>query len=187
MTAATASAVQRQLLLDSPVGTIRLETDGEALTGLHFPDPLLTAPLTPPGTSVEIALPATDGTPPVLGAAAQQLAEYFAGDRLDFDVPVRTAGTAFQQRVWTALLTIPYGATTSYGRLAADELGDPRATRALGLANGRNPVSLVIPCHRVIGAGGKLIGYGGGLERKRWLLAHEAAVLGRHGGSGRLF
>jgi methylated-DNA-[protein]-cysteine S-methyltransferase len=187
MTAAVGLPPGQQLLLASPVGTIRLESDGEALTGLHFPDPLLTAPATPPGASVVIELPAGDGVPAVLTAAARQIAEYFAGDRLEFDLPVSTGGTAFQQRVWAALLTIPYGVTTSYGRLAADGLGDPKATRALGLANGRNPVSLVVPCHRVIGAGGKLIGYGGGLERKRWLLAHEAAVLVRRGGSDRLF
>jgi methylated-DNA-[protein]-cysteine S-methyltransferase len=107
-----------------------------------------------------------------------QLAEYFAGRRRDFDLPLAPAGTPFQQRVWQALRAIPYGRTESYGALAA-RLGQPGAGRAVGLANGQNPIAIVIPCHRVIGAGGALTGYGGGLERKRWLLALEASAAGR--------
>jgi O-6-methylguanine DNA methyltransferase len=106
---------------------------------------------------------------------AEQLRAYFAGERTDFTVKLDPRGTAFQRRVWDALVTIPYGTTTTYGRLAA-VLGDPRSTRAVGLANGRNPIAIVIPCHRVIGADGNLTGYGGGLDRKRWLLSHESTA-----------
>ncbi len=101
-----------------------------------------------------------------------QLDEYFAGERRAFDLPLAGVGTAFQQRVWAALLDIPYGETASYGKVAA-AIGSLSASRAVGLANGRNPISIIVPCHRVIGADGSLTGYGGGLDAKRWLLAHE--------------
>ena len=113
--------------------------------------------------------------PAALAEPARQLAEYFAGERTEFALELRPAGTDFQRGVWDLLLGIPYGATTTYGALA-HALGDPRKVRAVGLANGRNPISIVVPCHRVIGADGSLVGYGGGLERKRTLLAHEAEV-----------
>jgi methylated-DNA-[protein]-cysteine S-methyltransferase len=103
---------------------------------------------------------------------ARQLEEYFAGERKEFDVPLAPAGTAFQLEVWAALRTIPYGETCSYGEIAV-QIGRPGASRAVGLANGRNPISIVVPCHRVIGSTGTLTGYGGGLERKRWLLDLE--------------
>jgi len=106
----------------------------------------------------------------------EQLREYFDGKRRVFDLPLAPVGTAFQQRVWTALLEIPFGVTTRYGELAT-RLGDAKASRAVGLANGRNPISIVVPCHRVIGANGNLTGYAGGLERKEWLLRHEGALL----------
>lgn len=105
-------------------------------------------------------------------AAREQLEAYFAGELEEFTLELAPAGTPFQQRVWRALLEIPFGTTESYGALAR-RIGLPQAARAVGLANGRNPISIVIPCHRVIGADGSLTGYGGGLERKRWLLAHE--------------
>lgn len=120
------------------------------------------------------------GLRPAQGAAPretrQALADYFEGDipRLK-DIPWATAGTAFQRSVWKALTGIPAGTTLSYGRLA-EHIGKPRAIRAVGLANGSNPVGVVVPCHRVIGADGSLTGYGGGIERKRWLLAHEGAT-----------
>jgi methylated-DNA-[protein]-cysteine S-methyltransferase len=104
-----------------------------------------------------------------------QLDAYFAGELQQFDVPLSLEGTPFQQRVWEALQGIPYGTTASYGELAS-RVGNPNASRAVGLANGRNPVAIIVPCHRVIGAGGSLTGYGGGLERKSWLLEHEADV-----------
>jgi len=106
----------------------------------------------------------------------EQLERYFAGERVEFDIPLSLEGTPFQRRAWAALREIPYGETISYGEQAA-RLGSPGASRAVGLANGRNPIAIVVPCHRVIGADGRLTGYGGGLERKAWLLRHEAGTL----------
>jgi methylated-DNA-[protein]-cysteine S-methyltransferase len=119
--------------------------------------------------------PAWRRDPAPLVDAAEQLEQYFAGERTEFELELAPRGTEFQQRVWRLLLEIPFGETTTYGALA-QRLGDPRTVRAVGLANGRNPISIVVPCHRVIGANGKLVGYGGGLDRKRALLAHEAEV-----------
>jgi methylated-DNA-[protein]-cysteine S-methyltransferase len=107
--------------------------------------------------------------------ACGQLDEYFAGERTEFDLPLNPAGTPFQRRVWDALKTIPYGEIRSYGEIA-EQIGRPGAARAVGLANGRNPISIVVPCHRVIGASGALTGYGGGLERKQYLLDLETRV-----------
>jgi methylated-DNA-[protein]-cysteine S-methyltransferase len=101
------------------------------------------------------------------------LAAYFAGELTEFDLPMKMIGTEFQKTVWRELLNIPFGVTISYGELA-DRVGNPNASRAVGAANGRNPISIIVPCHRVIGSNGKLTGYGGGLERKEWLLAHES-------------
>ena len=120
------------------------------------------------------------GTPIAIGEAPaairQAFADYFAGDIRALDrVPVATVGTAFQRKVWAALRRIPAGETRSYGQLAA-EIGEPDAARAVGLANGQNPIAIVVPCHRVIGADGSLTGFGGGLPRKRWLLTHEGAA-----------
>jgi methylated-DNA-[protein]-cysteine S-methyltransferase len=116
--------------------------------------------------------------PTVLAAAARQLAEYFAGERRTFELRLAPAGTDFQRRVWRQLARIPFGATISYGELAR-RLGNPKATRAVGAANGANPLPIVLPCHRVIGADGGLTGYGGGIERKRRLLALERRVTSR--------
>ena len=110
--------------------------------------------------------------------AAQQLDAYWAGDLFDFDLPLAAGGTPFQQRVWAALRTIPYGKTASYGDIAR-KIGSPTASRAVGAANGRNPIAIVVPCHRVIGANGTLTGYAGGLDMKRQLLAHESRFVGR--------
>jgi methylated-DNA-[protein]-cysteine S-methyltransferase len=107
-----------------------------------------------------------------LAAVVDQLEAYFAGSRETFDVPLDLQGTDFQRRVWAGLLEIPYGETMSYGELAR-RVARPGASRAVGLANGRNPVAIIVPCHRVIGADGTLTGYGGGLDRKVWLLDHE--------------
>ena len=150
--------------VDSPVGRLLLCSDGIALTGLYMDVP----GHAPRGLEhgVENA-----GAGP-LRNAARQLAEYFAGDRREFDLPLRLHGTDFQRRVWQVLTEIPYGETWSYGQLAK-RIDNPRGFRAVGLANGRNPISILVPCHRVIGADGSLTGYGGGVERKRWLLAHE--------------
>jgi methylated-DNA-[protein]-cysteine S-methyltransferase len=150
--------------LESPIGRLLLCSDGAHLTGLYMDVP----GHLPQGreTWVEDA-----GVGP-LPQARRQLEEYFAGDRREFDLPLRLHGTEFQRRVWDVLTEIPYGVTWSYGQLAK-RIDNPNASRAVGLANGRNPISILVPCHRVIGADGSLTGYGGGLERKQWLLAHE--------------
>lgn len=113
----------------------------------------------------------------VLKNCVRQLEEYFAGGRREFDLPLRAEGTEFQMAAWEVLRTIPYGQTMSYAQQAG-RAGSPKGSRAVGSANGRNPISIVIPCHRVIGADGSLTGFGGGIETKRWLLAHEQQVLG---------
>jgi methylated-DNA-[protein]-cysteine S-methyltransferase len=151
-------------IIDSPIGPITLVADGDALACLYmdiqrYPDDVGPAD---PGDSV------------VLKEAERQLAEYFAGERTEFDLPLAAEGTPFQRRVWSALCDIPYGETISYGELAR-RVGQPSAARAVGLANGRNPISIVVPCHRVIGSSGKLVGYGGGLDRKQRLLELEQA------------
>jgi methylated-DNA-[protein]-cysteine S-methyltransferase len=152
---------------DSPIGRLLLTSDRTALTGLYMER----------GREAQSTDGwAEDGTAEPLARALLQLHEYFAGTRRTFDVPLRLAGTVFQQRVWRGLQEIPYGETSSYGQLAG-RIGKPGASRAVGLANGRNPISILVPCHRVIGADGSLTGYGGGLERKQWLLAHEASVV----------
>lgn len=149
----------RHTVVDSPIGPLTLvESDG-AVAGLW------TAAQSPTD------LGGRNGT--VLPALREQLASWFAGELTEFDVLLAARGTAFQQRVWAALRTIPYGATWTYGQLAA-AIGSPAASRAVGLANGRNPISIVVPCHRVVGSSGALTGYAGGIERKRWLLDHEA-------------
>jgi O-6-methylguanine DNA methyltransferase len=156
----------------SPIGTILLVTDGEGrLRALDFEDHadrmdhLLRRHYGPEGYTLAA------GSAPA--AVSSALAAFFAGDLRAIDaITVATAGTAFQRRVWAALRRIPPAATTTYGTLAAT-LGNPRASRAVGLANGSNPIGIVVPCHRVVGSGGALTGYGGGIERKRWLLEHE--------------
>src|SRR5690348_11536717 len=151
--------------VDSPIGELTLASDGEGLTGLYMTE-----------QRHRPELPAADGDDDaVLAAAREQLAEYFAGERRNFDLPLKPAGTPFQRSVWEALRAIPYGETAGYGELA-QRLGRPGAARAVGLANGRNPIAIVVPCHRVIGAAGALTGYGGGLERKRYLLALERSA-----------
>jgi methylated-DNA-[protein]-cysteine S-methyltransferase len=147
--------------VDSPIGEILLTAEDGALTRLYMSPFQLDS--------------AWEHDPEALAAPVRQLAEYFAGERTEFELDLRPEGTAFQRAVWDLLLAIPYGETTTYGALA-HELGDLRKVRAVGLANGRNPISIVIPCHRVIGADGSLTGYGGGLERKRHLLGLEAEV-----------
>lgn len=149
--------------VDSPVGPLLLTSDGEALTRLLYaaePDPEW-----------------SDEPCELLDRAVTQLGEYFAGDRTDFDLPLEPAGTPFQLTVWAALRDIPYARTINYGQLAS-RVGNPKASRAVGLANGRNPISIVVPCHRVIGANGSLTGYGGGIDRKRTLLDLERRVAG---------
>ncbi len=152
----------------SPVGDLVLTTDGEALTGLRF---AVHAGRDP---AALLAPDATDDAHPVLAAATEQVAAYFDGRLRVFDLPLRLVGTAFQRRVWDALTGIAYGATAGYGEIAGRLGLPPGASRAVGLANAANPVSVVVPCHRVVGASGALTGYAGGLERKRFLLDLES-------------
>ena len=153
----------------SIIGELLLSSDGEALTGLAM-EIQRYAPLR---THAWIEAPEL----PLLERAVAQINQYFAGTLTSFDLPLAMHGTEFQRRVWDELTRIPFGHTISYGELAA-RLGNPKASRAVGLANGHNPVSIIVPCHRVIGASGSLTGYGGGLERKQTLLALEKGVLG---------
>ena len=148
---------------ESPIGRLLLTSDGTALTGLYM-EPSRKAQSTDGWAEDVMVAP--------LLATVRQLTEYFDGTRREFDLPLRLQGTTFQTRVWRELTEIPYGQTWSYGQLA-QRIDKPSASRAVGLANGRNPISILVPCHRVIGADGSLTGYGGGLERKQWLLAHE--------------
>ena len=184
--------------LDTPLGAALLTADGDALTRI-------TLGATP--ADVAPSWERAGAGPGVLAEACAQLGEYLAGGRTaftlplapagtdfqrrvwdalagartTFDLPLAPRGTPFQQRVWAELRRIPHGATISYGELAR-RVGEPRASRAVGAANGRNPIAIVVPCHRVVGADGSLTGYAGGLDRKRWLLHHEAAVRGRTAG-----
>jgi methylated-DNA-[protein]-cysteine S-methyltransferase len=154
----TRGSVVRMHTVDTPIGTLWLARDEHGLRSLAFAGT--------PGAS------STDG---LLVEAADQLRAYFAGRRGRFDLPLSAHGTEFQQNVWSAVAAIPYGTTTTYSALAA-ALGRPNARRAVGAANGRNPLPIIVPCHRVVGVAGGLTGYGGGLERKRALLDLEAAA-----------
>jgi len=151
----------RYRTIDSPIGPLTLAGSGSALTNLRMVDQ------TYEPSHADWSLDAA-----AFGAAVEQLDAYFAGELVDFDMEIDLRGTEFQRRVWQALLTIPYGETRSYGEIA-EQIGAPGAARAVGLANGHNPIAIVVPCHRVIGASGSLTGYGGGLDRKRTLLELE--------------
>ena len=163
-------------IIDSPLGELTLVSHDGALTGLYYPGHWY---LPEPST---FGVRAESGFEEV----EEQLAEYFAGERTAFELRTSTAGDAFQERVWELIARIPYGETTTYGELAR-ELGDPAIARAVGGAVGRNPLSIVVPCHRVVGKDGKLTGYAGGLERKRLLLDLETASRGACGSAARLF
>ncbi|GLY76134.1 methylated-DNA--[protein]-cysteine S-methyltransferase [Actinoallomurus iriomotensis] len=152
-------------VVDSPIGPLTLVGADGALTGVYM-DRQRYRP-EPETFGDRDDVPFTE--------AARQLEEYFAGTRTRFDLPLAPAGTPFQRQVWEALQVIPYGQTVSYGQLA-DRLGRPAAARAVGFANGHNPISIIVPCHRVVGSNGDLTGYGGGLERKRRLLDFERSV-----------
>ena len=148
-------------VIDSPIGSLTLAGHGDTLTHLLMTDHLH-APDQSEWQRDDAAFP----------AAVEQLSAYFAGELTEFRLGLELAGTEFQRRVWAALQTIPYGETRSYGQLAS-QIGAPSASRAVGLANGRNPISVIVPCHRVIGSNGSLTGYGGGIDRKRALLDLE--------------
>ncbi|MDX3799553.1 methylated-DNA--[protein]-cysteine S-methyltransferase [Streptomyces sp. AK04-3B] len=162
--------MKQHTIIDSPYGPLTLVADDGVLCGLYMTDQRHRPP--------EEDFGSRDDTR--FGAAEEQLTAYFAGELTEFTLELRLHGTPFQRSVWAGLRAIPYGRTRSYGELA-EALGSPGASRAVGLANGRNPIGIIVPCHRVIGAGGGLTGYGGGLHRKRRLLEFEsgAAAAGR--------
>jgi len=145
--------------VESPIGLIEVGATAEGVSSVSF---------------VEARRPAV-GSNPLVERALEQLAEYLAGTRQAFHVPLTWQGTDFQRMVWEQLLAIPYGETSSYGEIA-EAIGRPRAARAVGMAVGQNPISIIVPCHRVIGSDGSLTGYGGGLRRKEWLLSHERSL-----------
>lgn len=156
--------MKEYLTVSSPVGPLTLVASAEALHTIRFDTEI------PGGCSRRTE---TDA-PPLLRQAARELAEYFDGSRRDFTLPLAPQGTPFQQAVWAALRTIPYGQTRTYGQIAA-RIDHPRSCRAVGMANNRNPLPIVVPCHRVIGSGGALTGYAGGLPVKEFLLNLETA------------
>ncbi|MGX2993706.1 methylated-DNA--[protein]-cysteine S-methyltransferase [Streptomyces sp. JNUCC 64] len=158
----TSPTTRQHTHVDSPYGTLTLVATGGVLSGVYMTDQRHR----PPEESFG------DRDPGPFTETARQLDAYFAGELTEFDLPLRLDGTGFQRSVWEQLLRIPYGETRTYGELAA-ALGNPAASRAVGLANGKNPISVIVPCHRVIGANGDLTGYGGGLPRKRRLLDFE--------------
>jgi methylated-DNA-[protein]-cysteine S-methyltransferase len=145
--------------IDSPLGLVEIAGTATAVTGLDFVDKRRR------GTASHSTV----------ARAARQVAAYFEGRRHDFDVPLSFEGTDFQQRVWRQLQTVPYGHTASYQDIARG-IGNPAAVRAVGAANGRNPIAIIVPCHRIIGKNGQLVGYGSGLWRKEWLLRHEGSL-----------
>jgi len=143
--------------LDTPIGSLSITGSEAGIREIRFLDE---------------PVPASEHIPPELAGAVRQLSEYFAGTRTEFTLELAPKGTAFERRVWTHVSEIPFGETRTYAQIAG-ALGDPKTIRAVGGANGRNPLPIVVPCHRVIGSDGSLVGYGGGLWRKEWLLAHE--------------
>lgn len=166
MIAAEADTMRYTLIM-SPLGELFAARDDVGITALYLPT----------GRNAVVPDPAWQRDDAAFDDLRLQLTEYFAGARREFDLVLNARGSAFQQRVWSALRDIPFGETATYGQTAT-AIGTPTASRAVGLANGQNPISIVVPCHRVIGADGSLTGYGGGLAAKQWLLEHEA----RHAG-----
>lgn len=156
--------MKKASIYETPVGSMGIAEEDGRITHVFF------------GSSVRPKEYQREETP-VIRECAKQLQEYFAGERRDFDLPLNPEGTAFEREVWEALRTIPYGELRTYGQMAA-QLGRPTASRAVGRANGLNPIAILIPCHRVIGANGKLTGYAGGLEMKERLLTLEGALMG---------
>lgn len=157
--------MKQHTVIDSPYGPLTLVADDGVLRGLYMAGQRHRPP--------EETFGERDETP--FGAATDQLRAYFAGELKEFDLPLRLDGTDFQRSVWDQLCRIPYGEIRSYGELA-DALGNPKASRAVGLANGKNPIGIIVPCHRVVGANGSLTGYGGGLDRKQRLLDFESGT-----------
>jgi methylated-DNA-[protein]-cysteine S-methyltransferase len=176
----TTSTTIRTTTLDSPVGELSIGVSPAGVRFVRWHGPSATAP---EATGPEATGP--DGSEPVAEAAAaaelldrvvHELGEYFAGERRDFGVPLDPVGTRFQQEAWVVLRSIPYGSTMTYGEQAR-ALGDPNRARAVGAANGRNPIGIIVPCHRVVGRDGSLTGFAGGVEAKAWLLDHERRIV----------
>lgn len=161
----------RSSTVESPVGSLTVVASRAGIRAILWPDDGLRR--VPLAHVVEEG----DGLDPVLSETARQLAQYFDGERRAFDLPLDPAGTEFQHQAWQALRTIPFGTTVSYAE-QAERMGDRRKARAVGAANGRNPISIIVPCHRVVGANGSLTGFAGGIDAKRWLLGHELRVGG---------
>jgi len=176
MSASSAPAVRVHTVTDSPTGELTLVAEDGVLTGLYMEQQR--------HRPRQETFGERDAGP--FGRVIDQLGEYFDGSRKEFDLPLSLRGTPFQKTVWAALLEIPYGETISYGRLA-DRIGRPTASRAVGLANGKNPVGIIVPCHRVVGSTGDLTGYGGGLDRKQRLLAFECGSVTSPAAQGALF
>ena len=166
------------IVVDTPVGALTVVASEVGVRAVLWPDD---DPARVPSAvhADRVDRDCVDGgcVHPVLDAARRQLEEYFSGDRTEFDVPLDPVGTDFQRSAWTALRAIPFGETVSYGE-QAEAMGDRDKARAVGAANGRNPISVIVPCHRVVGANGSLTGFAGGMEAKRFLLDHERRVAG---------
>lgn len=160
--------------VDSPIGVLTVAAQEDAIIGLY----MQTHRHGPTDVDRDSWLPDVNEASEVLNQARTQLSEYFAGTRTYFDLKLAPFGSEVQHKVWRALADIPYSETRSYGNIA-ETIGNPRASRAVGAANGMNPISIIVPCHRVIGSNGALTGFGGGIERKEWLLNHEARVAGK--------
>lgn len=160
-----------RITMPSPIGALTIVASSDAIVAIRWDN----------DGDVRLSSSITDVRPgehPLLDDTVRQLTEYFAGDRTEFDLPLAPAGTAFQRMAWTALRAIPFGETISYGEQAR-RLGDKNKSRAVGAANGKNPIPIVVPCHRVVGSNGHLTGFAGGLGVKAWLLEHELAVRAR--------
>jgi len=156
--------------MDSPIGTLTVVADGDAIVAIWFEAEVADSP-----AALDRTVEAGAGEHAILDRAIEQLEEYFRGERTEFELPLAPQGTPFQQKAWLALREIPFGETITYGEQAR-RLGDPNKSRAVGAANGKNPIPIVVPCHRVVGANGHLTGYAGGLGTKAWLLDHEWRV-----------
>ncbi len=150
----------------SPIGELSVVADDRSIVAIHWEHD---------DDQVDDVVDVAAGDHPILDRAAAQLDEYFAGERIDFDLPLDPDGTPFQRTAWAALREIPFGETITYGEQAS-RLGDKNKSRAVGAANGKNPIPIVVPCHRVVGSNGHLTGFAGGLDTKAWLLDHEFAV-----------
>ncbi len=163
--------------MTSPIGELTILATNDGLAAIDWHDDLGHHTDVPSGDVADVAA----GDHPILRQVVAQLDEYFVGERTDFDLPLAADGTPFQHQAWDALVKIPYGATVSYGEQAA-MLGDKNKARAVGAANGKNPIPIIVPCHRVVGSTGKLTGFAGGLDTKTWLLDHEVAVRAEQAG-----